>query len=147
MSSPTTKHASESTKQETSSTTPKEQRGRPTRKPRASKSNPSNPSGPSGILKRSRSINRNQRRSDPDGAIYQIIKGRKVVRVSWNEEQQRQLLRWYFDGLSDIQIAKRFGDCLERTVTNERVMLMGSRSEPHPIYVEMMEATKTQGKK
>ena len=75
-----------------------------------------------------------------------IRRGGKVYRVSWNEAQNQQLIRWYFDGLSDDEITEKFGDRGKRNVKEQRILLtgqgLGKDMPVHPLYTELMEASR-----
>lgn len=76
-----------------------------------------------------------------------IISRGRLLRLSWNEEQNQQLIRWYFDGLNDNEIAQRFGDRSNHNVKTQRLVLTGQRLgkdlSVHPLYMELMGASRT----
>lgn len=76
-----------------------------------------------------------------------IFSGGRHLRLSWNEEQNQQLIRWYFDGLDDDEIAQRFGDRSTNNVKIQRLVLTGQKLGKdlpvHPLYKELMDASRT----
>jgi hypothetical protein len=69
----------------------------------------------------------------------------QFLRRSWNEEQNRQLIGWYFGGLDDSEIAKQFGDKSLDSVKRQRILItgtgLGKDLPAHPYYTELMEAS------